>query len=71
MNQNTDITVYQIMLMRLHNYICKQLAKINPSWSDEVLYQEARRIVWAFIQHVTYSHFLPVILGMYRIVVFL
>lgn len=51
------------LFVREHNRLVTALTSINPHWTDEVLFQEARRIVAAELQHVTYLYALPPWLG--------
>ena len=44
-------TIHTIM-MREHNRIASELHTLNRHWSDEQLYQEARRIMTAKFQHI-------------------
>lgn len=46
------------------------LAQLNPRWSDELLFYEARRIVIAKLQHVIYKEWLPIVIGSERMIRF-
>ena len=62
-NEQPELTVLHTVLMREHNRVASHLSLINSHWDDERLYQEAKRIVGAEIQHITYNEWLPIVLG--------
>ena len=43
--------------------LAEELRVINPHWDGDRVYQEARAVVWAEMQHITWRHWLPLILG--------
>ncbi|XP_014291722.1 peroxidase [Halyomorpha halys] len=62
-NQNPQLTVIQIILLREHNRIADILQHLNPHWDDERIFQEARRILIAEYQHINYAEWLPIFIG--------
>ncbi|KAK6621977.1 hypothetical protein RUM44_001784 [Polyplax serrata] len=62
-NEQVNLALMHTIWMREHNRIAAELQKMHPNWSDEALFQEARRIVIAEMQHITYNEFLPILLG--------
>src|SRR4029077_8512700 len=62
-NENVELTALQTLFVRNHNLIATELHKLHPAWNDEQLYQEARKINIAEYQYITYTQYLPDLLG--------
>ncbi|XP_034116256.1 chorion peroxidase [Drosophila albomicans] len=62
-NQIISLVTLHIVFGREHNRVAKILSELNPTATDEWLYQEARRIVIAELQHITYNEYLPAVIG--------
>ncbi|XP_017332074.1 peroxidasin [Ictalurus punctatus] len=62
-NEQLGLTAMHTVWFREHNRIARELLRLNPHWDGDTIYHEARKIVGAQMQHITYSHWLPKILG--------
>ena len=61
--ENPDLTALQTLFVREHNYQVDQLHKEHPSWNGDKLYEMAKAITTAEMVNITYSEFLPHLLG--------
>ena len=62
-NENIELTTLQTLFLREHNFWAQEIAGKNPGMSDEWIYQQARSVVIAEIQSITYNQWLPALLG--------
>uniref|UniRef100_A0ABM5EMT2 Myeloperoxidase-like n=1 Tax=Pogona vitticeps TaxID=103695 RepID=A0ABM5EMT2_9SAUR len=61
--ENLGLSAIHTLFVREHNRLATELRNLNPHWDGERLYQEARKIVGAQTQIITYRDYLPLILG--------
>jgi hypothetical protein len=60
---NGYLNALSTLWVREHNRVARKLWKLNPSWSDELTFQEARKVVIAEYQNIVYAEFLPLLVG--------
>ncbi len=58
-NENPLLTSLHTLFAREHNRLCEELVVAHPEWTDEHLYQQARKLVGAEIQAIVYEEWLP------------
>lgn len=62
-NQNPALLTLSILFFRWHNVVAGRVQQEHPDWSDEDVFQRARRIVIASIQNIILYEYLPAFLG--------
>lgn len=62
-NEQLGLTVMHTLFVREHNRLAGIISDSNPDASAEEIFQQARRLVIAMIQHITYADWLPVLIG--------
>ncbi|XP_036053080.1 eosinophil peroxidase [Onychomys torridus] len=66
-SETPKLAALHTLFVREHNRLATELRRLNPHWSGDKLYNEARKIVGAMVQIITYRDFLPLVLGKARI----
>ncbi|NXC35844.1 PERM Myeloperoxidase, partial [Campylorhamphus procurvoides] len=61
--ENLGLSAMHTVFLREHNRLATELRALNPHWEGEKLFQEARKIVIATIQVITYRDYLPLLLS--------
>lgn len=62
-NEQIALTAMHTLMLREHNRIATILYRVNPQWDGNKLFHEARKILGAQFQHITYKHWLPKVIG--------
>lgn len=62
-NEQIGLIAMHTLFVREHNRLADVIAAGNPDLGGDEIYELARKIVGALIQNVTYSEFLPFLLG--------
>jgi hypothetical protein len=62
-NENVLLVAIETLFVREHNRLADKFAVKHPDWTDEQVFQAARKIVGAEIESITYNQFIPALLG--------
>ena len=62
-NEHISLVMMHTIWLREHNRIVTELAKSDPTLTDEELYQTARKIIGGLMQKIVFEDYLPEVLG--------
>ena len=62
-NEQLGLTVLHTLFLREHNRLADELKRLNAHWTGYRVFQEARHILIAKMQHIVYGHWLVHVLG--------
>ncbi len=62
-NEHVALTSLHTLFVREHNRLVDEINELHPEFTDEQLYQEAKVLVEAELQAITFNDFLPLLLG--------
>ncbi|XP_041357097.1 peroxidasin-like isoform X2 [Gigantopelta aegis] len=62
-NEHLALTAMHTLWYREHNRVATMFRQLNPHWDGNKIYHTTKKLLGAMIQHISYSHWLPNILG--------
>ncbi|CAG0912911.1 unnamed protein product, partial [Notodromas monacha] len=62
-NQNPALLTFGVLFFRWHNVLARRVQQQHPDYTDEQVFQRARRLVIASMQNIIAYEFLPAFLG--------
>jgi hypothetical protein len=62
-NEQIGLTAMHTLFVREHNRVAEEISQKHPDFTEEQVFQTARKIIGAKIQVITYNEFLPNLLG--------
>lgn len=62
-NQNPALLSFGILFFRWHNVVAARVLAAHPDWTDEEVFQRARRIVIASLQSIIVYEYVPALTG--------
>jgi len=62
-NENVELTALQALFLDNHNRLATELQQEHPNWTDQQLFNEARKLNIAQYQSIIYNEWIPAVLG--------